>query len=77
MNLKKVTLGTFTIILSTGVLFGCGNADDQQEQDPAEQPTEEQDTNNGQEQAPTDEPAEEMNTKDEQEPDPTEEPTEE
>ncbi|WP_191126267.1 hypothetical protein [Cerasibacillus terrae] len=44
MNLKKLSLGAFTVILSTGLLFGC--ADEDQDSEPTnEEPTEEQQEN--------------------------------
>jgi len=38
--MKKLIKGTFTAILSTGLLFGCGTANDEQEPDPTEEPSE-------------------------------------
>ncbi|OZU87589.1 hypothetical protein CIL03_15990 [Virgibacillus indicus] len=46
MKLKKLTLSTSTVILSTGLLFGCGNANDEQEPDPTEEPSEQQQDHN-------------------------------
>ncbi|WP_167396051.1 hypothetical protein [Lysinibacillus parviboronicapiens] len=43
--MKKLIIGTFTAILSTGLLFGCGTANDEQEPDPTEEPSEQQDQN--------------------------------
>ncbi|WP_205317672.1 hypothetical protein [Oceanobacillus zhaokaii] len=40
MKLRKLTLGMITAILSTGVLFGCGTVQDEQEPDPSEEPSE-------------------------------------
>ena len=40
MKLKKIIGGTFIVILSTGLLFGCGTPNDEQEPDPTEEPTE-------------------------------------
>ncbi|WP_165769104.1 hypothetical protein [Virgibacillus profundi] len=45
MKLKKLTLGMVTAILSTGLLFGCGTEQDEQEPDPSEEPSEQQDQN--------------------------------
>lgn len=42
MKLQKVLLGTSAVILSTGLLFGCGTNNDEQEPDPTEEPSEEQ-----------------------------------
>ena len=39
-NLKKLILGSFTTILSIGLLFGCGTPNDEQEPDPTEEPSE-------------------------------------
>jgi len=44
--MKKVKLGTFTAILSTGLLFGCGTPNDEQEPDPTEEPSEQQEDQN-------------------------------
>ncbi|MGN4124230.1 hypothetical protein ACMGD3_04290 [Lysinibacillus sphaericus] len=44
--MKKIVLGTFTAILSTGLLFGCGTANDEQEPDPTEEPSEQQENQN-------------------------------
>ena len=38
--MKKIVLGTFAAVLSTGLLFGCGTANDEQEPDPTEEPSE-------------------------------------
>ncbi|MET4559635.1 hypothetical protein ABIA69_000778 [Lysinibacillus parviboronicapiens] len=38
--MKKIILGTFTAVLSIGLLFGCGTANDEQEPDPTEEPSE-------------------------------------
>ncbi|HLR66832.1 hypothetical protein [Virgibacillus alimentarius] len=46
MRFKKLTIGTLAAILSTGLLFGCGTANDNQEPDPTEEPSEQQDQNN-------------------------------
>lgn len=43
MKLKKFTLGMFTVLLSTGLLFGCGTPNDEQEPDPTEEPSEQHD----------------------------------
>lgn len=43
--MKKILLGTFTAILSTGILFGCGTPNDEQEPDPTEEPSEQRDQN--------------------------------
>lgn len=40
--MKKIILGIFTAVLSTGLLFGCGTANDEQEPDPTEEPSEQQ-----------------------------------
>ncbi|MTW84461.1 hypothetical protein F3157_02130 [Virgibacillus dakarensis] len=47
VKLKKLTIGASTVILSSGLLFGCGapNLDDEQEPDPTEKPSEQQDHN--------------------------------
>ncbi|GAA0596080.1 hypothetical protein GCM10009001_10230 [Virgibacillus siamensis] len=47
VKLKKLTVGAFTVILSSGLLFGCGapNLNDEQEPDPTEEPSEQQDQN--------------------------------
>lgn len=44
--MKKIILGTFTAVLSTGLLFGCGTANDEQEPDPTEEPSEQQEDQN-------------------------------
>ncbi|WP_169716165.1 hypothetical protein [Ureibacillus manganicus] len=38
--MKKLIFGTFTAILSTALLFGCGTPNDEQEPDPTEEPSE-------------------------------------
>ena len=43
--MKKIILGSFLAILSTGLLFGCGTPNDEQEPDPTEEPSEQQDQN--------------------------------
>ncbi|WP_174612717.1 hypothetical protein [Virgibacillus ihumii] len=47
MNLKKLTIGASTVILSSGLLFGCGspNLNDEQEPDPTNEPSEQQNHN--------------------------------
>lgn len=40
--MKKMIKGAFTTILSAGLLFGCGTANDEEEQDPTEEPSEQQ-----------------------------------
>lgn len=30
--MKKLVLGTFTVLLCTGLLFGCGNANDNKDE---------------------------------------------
>ncbi|UOQ87026.1 hypothetical protein [Gracilibacillus salinarum] len=42
MKYKKLAYGLFTAILSTSLLVGCGNGNDEQEPDPTEEPSEEQ-----------------------------------
>ncbi|WP_167395946.1 hypothetical protein [Lysinibacillus parviboronicapiens] len=44
--MKKIIMGTFTVILSSGLLFGCGTADDEQEPDSTEEPSEQQENQN-------------------------------
>lgn len=44
--MKKLIKGTFTAVLSTGLLFGCGTANDEQEPDPTEAPSEQQQDQN-------------------------------
>ncbi|WP_167396043.1 hypothetical protein [Lysinibacillus parviboronicapiens] len=44
--MKKIILGTFIAILSTGLLFGCGTPNDEQEPDPTEEPSEQQQDQN-------------------------------
>ncbi|MEK4230497.1 hypothetical protein [Solibacillus sp. FSL H8-0538] len=44
--MKKRILGTFTAILSIGLLFGCGTPNDEQEPDPTEEPSEQQEDQN-------------------------------
>lgn len=62
MKLKKLTFLILTTILSTGLLFGCGNANDQQEPDPTEEPSEQQNQEKDeQEPDPTEEPSEQQN----------------
>ena len=46
MKQNKLALGAFTAILSTGLLFGCGTTNDEQEPDPTEEPSEQQDQGN-------------------------------
>ncbi|MFC0273944.1 hypothetical protein ACFFIX_21405 [Metabacillus herbersteinensis] len=43
MRFKKIMLGMFTALLTTGLLFGCGTPNDEQEPDPTEEPSEEKD----------------------------------
>ncbi|UOQ91974.1 hypothetical protein MUO14_15865 [Halobacillus shinanisalinarum] len=79
MNLKKLMLGSFIAILSTGLLVGCGNANDEEKPNPTEEPTEQNyqgGNNDEQEPDPTEEPSEQQDANDEQEPDMTEEPSE-
>ncbi|WP_172954393.1 hypothetical protein [Solibacillus sp. R5-41] len=38
--MKKLIIGAFTTILSIGILSGCGTANDEQEPDPTEEPSE-------------------------------------
>ena len=45
MKRKKITLCMVTAILSTGLLFGCGTVQDEQEPDPSEEPSEQQGEN--------------------------------
>lgn len=40
--MKKIILGTFTVVLSTGLLFGCGTANDETELNSTEAPSEQQ-----------------------------------
>ncbi|MCM3741900.1 hypothetical protein M3210_16730 [Oceanobacillus luteolus] len=40
MKFKKIFGSAFVAILSTGLLFGCGTANDEQEPDPTEEPSE-------------------------------------
>lgn len=44
--MKNKILGTFTVILSIGLLFGCGTPNDEQEPDPTEEPSEQQQDQN-------------------------------
>ncbi|MGA3600179.1 hypothetical protein [Lysinibacillus agricola] len=44
--MKKIIKGTFTTMLSAGLLFGCGTANDEQEPDPTEEPSEQQEDQN-------------------------------
>ncbi|WP_274307443.1 hypothetical protein [Solibacillus daqui] len=44
--MKKVITGAFAVILSTGLLYGCGTANDEQEPDPTEEPSEQQEDQN-------------------------------
>jgi len=44
--MKKIVLGTFTAVLTTGLLFGCGTPNDEQEPDPTEEPSEQQNNQN-------------------------------
>ena len=46
MKFKKIIGGTFIAILSTGLLFGCGTPNDEQEPDPTEEPTEQMEDQN-------------------------------
>lgn len=43
MRYKKIILGMLSACLTTGVLFGCGTPNDEQEPDPTEEPSEERD----------------------------------
>ncbi|WP_368652962.1 hypothetical protein AB4Y30_14650 [Ornithinibacillus sp. 4-3] len=43
MKFKKLLLASLTAILSTGLLFGCGTPNDEQEPDPTEEPSEQRD----------------------------------
>ncbi|HLS08421.1 hypothetical protein [Lentibacillus sp.] len=49
VKLKKLKIGASTVILSSGLLFGCAapnlDNDDEQESDPTEEPSEQQDQN--------------------------------
>ncbi|WP_187695451.1 hypothetical protein [Oceanobacillus piezotolerans] len=45
MKLKKLTMGMVIAFLSTGLLFGCGTPNDEQEPDPTEEPSEQQQQN--------------------------------
>lgn len=45
MNFSKLSLSILTGLLSTGLLFGCGQVEDEQEPDPTEEPSEQQDQN--------------------------------
>lgn len=45
MKFKKIVGCTFTAILSTGLLFGCGTPSDEQEPDPTEEPSEQNEQN--------------------------------
>lgn len=44
MNYKKYVLSIMTVILSTGLMFGC-NGVDEDEPDPSEEPSEQQEDN--------------------------------
>ncbi|MCK1988094.1 hypothetical protein MPH48_08225 [Lysinibacillus fusiformis] len=44
--MKKLVLGTFTAVLTTGLLFGCGTANDDQEPEQTEAPSNQQDDQN-------------------------------
>ena len=46
MRFKKIVGGMFIAILSTGLLFGCGTANDEQEPDPTEEPSEQMEDEN-------------------------------
>ncbi|MFJ7667414.1 hypothetical protein ACIQXI_09910 [Lysinibacillus sp. NPDC097195] len=37
--MKKLIIGTFTLVLTTGLLFGCGNAKDDTEPSDTEAPS--------------------------------------
>lgn len=37
--MKKLIIGTFTLVLTTGLLFGCGNAKDKTEPTDTESPS--------------------------------------
>lgn len=43
MKFNKFILATLTATLSTGLLFGCGTPNDEQEPDPTEEPSEQRD----------------------------------
>lgn len=43
MKFNKFILAILTAILSTGLLFGCGTPNDEQEPDPTEEPSEQRD----------------------------------
>lgn len=43
--MKKLLLGTFTALLSIVLLSGCGTANDEQEPDPTEEPSEQREDN--------------------------------
>lgn len=43
MKFRKLALGTFIAVLSTGFLFGCATPNDEQEPDPTEEPSEQHD----------------------------------
>ncbi|MFD2923097.1 hypothetical protein [Halobacillus naozhouensis] len=81
MKWNKLTFSLLTVILSAGLLTGCGNATEEQEPAPNEQQPTDQNyeggNNDEQEPDPTEEPSEQQNqNNDEQEPDPSEEPSE-
>lgn len=40
MRFRKLALAMFITTLSTGLLFGCGTPNDEQEPDPTEEPSE-------------------------------------
>jgi hypothetical protein len=45
MGLNKKLFGLMSVLLSAGLLFGCGDGGDEQEPDPTEEPTEQQEQN--------------------------------
>ncbi|WP_407637188.1 LptM family lipoprotein [Bhargavaea cecembensis] len=45
MGLNKKLFGLMSVLLSAGLLFGCGTGGDEQEPDPTEEPSEQQDQN--------------------------------
>jgi hypothetical protein len=43
--LNKKLFGFMSVLLSAGLLFGCGNGVDEDEPDPTEEPSEQQEQN--------------------------------
>lgn len=58
LKFRKLALGLFTVIFSTGLLFGCAT-DNEEEPVPNDEPIEQEDQMDEQEPDPTEEPSEE------------------